>query len=109
MGGVYRDSLTADVDWFLSSNIRFESRKYTEVANIQWTGSVWLLSARLGVDSKGWNLALYGNNLLDDRTPNGSLRFVDINFPNYSGGSRRGFDLGLRRGREFGLSGQYNF
>lgn len=105
----WRQPLAGDVDWFLGTNMRYESKKYTEVANYQWTGDIYIWNARLGVENESWNLALYANNMLDDRTPNGSLRFVDVTFPNFSGGSRRGFDLGLRRGREFGLTGQYSF
>jgi outer membrane receptor protein involved in Fe transport len=109
LGVTYRNHFAGDVDWFLSNNLRYQSKQFTEFANYAWTGGFALWNARLGIETKSWNLAVYGNNLTDDRTPNGALRYIDGTVPSFPGGTRRGFVMGLRRGREFGLTGQYNF
>ena len=101
--------LNINLAGFFDGNFRYEAKRYGQVDNLYWTGDVALLNGRVGVRSANWEIALYGDNLLDDDTPTGIGRTVDRTQPNFVGGTRRGFSLGLRRGREAGVTARFNF
>jgi hypothetical protein len=60
-------------------------------------------------------VALFGNNLTDDRTPSTVIRFVDfkntlpIGTSNRTSSSVRGFQYPLADKRRIGISASYNF
>lgn len=101
--------IAAGLSGFADSNLRYETKRFGQVDNYYWTGDVTLLNARLGVRSANWEVAVYGDNLLNDLTPTGIGRTVDRTQPSFVGGTRRGFSLGLRRGREVGVTTRLNF
>ena len=105
----YTLPLNINLTGFFDGNFRYEAKRYGQVDNLYWTGDVALLNGRVGVRSANWEIALYGDNLLDDDTPTGIGRTVDRTQPNFVGGTRRGFSLGLRRGREAGVTARFNF
>ncbi|MDX2145051.1 MAG: TonB-dependent receptor [Rhodospirillaceae bacterium] len=106
----WRDELATDTDWVLRSDFSYQTKKYGEIANYSWLGDRLIWNARLGVETSGWNVSLYANNILNDLTPSAVLRFADSAVPRWPNNQiRRGFDVPLPRGREFGISGQYNF
>lgn len=108
----WRDDFTADVEWVFRNDFSYQSRKYGEIANYSWVGGRYLWNAHFGLESDRWTLTFYGNNLLDDLTPSAIFRFADSSVTRFAanpGASKRGFDIPLPRGREFGVTAQYNF
>ena len=54
----------------------------------------------------------YVNNVFDDRTPGSATRGIEFNAARYPGNPfnfLRALELSMPRGREFGLTGEYNF
>lgn len=105
----WRAPLADGLKWYLSTNARYESRKYDSVTNYLYIGDVLLWNWRVGMDGEKWGVGLYFNNVLDDRTPTGVTRSSDYSAPRFVGGTPRAFQLGLRRGFEYGLTAQYRF
>jgi iron complex outermembrane receptor protein len=105
----WRQPVTATLEAFASTNLRYESRKYDSATNYQFIGDLLLWNWRVGVETSHWNVATYFNNVLDDRTPTATIRGSDFTVAPFPGGSPRSFQLGLRRGFEFGLSSQFRF
>ncbi len=109
----YRDALTADVDWFFTADLNWESKRWTEVGNFSHTGDLYRLNLRLGIDAGDWKMTLFMNNALNDLTANNILRFRDYR-PEFgerafNGQRWRGFFFNQPRGRDFGLTAQYSF
>lgn len=109
LGANWRHPLSAGTDAYVSTNARYESRKYSDVTNYQWLGDVILWNIRAGITKGPWTIGSYVNNLLDDRTPTGDIRSSDPTVAAYATGSPRSFQLALRRGREAGLTASYRF
>lgn len=105
----YTAPLGAALNGFVDANFRYETKRFGQVDNYYWTGDLALLNGRFGLRSGRWEVAVYGDNLLDDDTPTGIGRTIDRTQPNFVGGTRRGFSLGLRRGREAGLTTRLSF
>jgi outer membrane receptor protein involved in Fe transport len=68
IGGAYRRSLTAAMDWFLRSDITWESRQWATVANLTHTGEPLIWNAWSGIEADNWTLSFYVDNILDDDT-----------------------------------------
>lgn len=115
LSGTYRDALTSDVDWFLSSNLNIESKRWTEAGNFSHTGDLYRMNIRLGLEADNWKITGYVNNALKDLTANNILRFRDYRpeFGERTGiGANeryRGFFFNQPRGRDFGVDVQYSF
>lgn len=118
LNGTYRDSLSADADWFIRADLNIESKRYTSVSNFQHNGDSYKLNLRMGVEADNWKLTGYITNALNDLTPNNILRFRDYRIAsgsNFCGAavcgssSWRGFFFNQPRGRDFGVEVQYSF
>ncbi len=114
----YRDSLSNDADWFIRTDVNFESKRFTSVSALQHTGDRYQWHARLGVEADNWKITAYVNNILNELTPNNILRFRDYRIAsgsNFCGAavcgssSWRGFFFNQPRGRDFGVDLQYSF
>ena len=118
LNGTYRDSLSADADWFIRADLNIESKRYTTVSNFQHNGDSYKLNLRMGVEADNWKLTGYITNALNDLTPNNILRFRDYRIASGSNfcaaavcgsSSWRGFFFNQPRGRDFGVEVQYSF
>lgn len=111
----YRDALTSDVDWFFTTDLNWESKRYTEAGNFSHTGDLYRMNMRIGVDAGNWQMTAFMNNVLNDLTANNILRFRDYRpaFGERTGIGRnerwRGFFFNQPRGRDFGVTAQYSF
>lgn len=108
----WKDDLAADAQWFLRGDLSYRSKAFGEVHNVSWTGNKYMMNTKLGVETEAWNLTLYANNVLNDLTPGAIFRGADssaLRFTQNPGNSKNALELQLPRGREFGLTGQYNF
>lgn len=118
VNGTYRDSLSADADWFIRADLNVESKRYTQVSNFQHNGDSYKLNLRMGVEADNWKITGYVTNALNDLTPNNILRFRDYRLASGSqfcgasvcgSSSWRGFFFNQPRGRDFGVDVQYSF
>lgn len=110
LSGTYRDALTNDVDWFFTTDLNIESKRWTEVGNFSHTGDLYRMNMRIGVEAENWKVTGYVNNALNDLTANNILRFRDYEAGFAPSGDRwRGFFFNQPRGRDFGVNVQYSF
>lgn len=111
LSGTYRDSFTADTDWFVRAFLNYESSKYATVTNLLRTGDRYLLNAQLGWEGENFNITLYMDNILEDETPRTISRFTDFvnTFAAAPGVSPALFTMNPQRGRDFGLRLQYSY
>lgn len=113
LSGTYRDALTNDVDWFFTTDLNIESKRYTEVGNFSHTGDLYRMNMRIGLDAENWRVTGYVNNALNDLTANNILRFRDYRTAfgerAFNGQRWRGFFFNQPRGRDFGVNVQYSF
>jgi outer membrane receptor protein involved in Fe transport len=93
---------------FAGADLIYRSSFYAQVHNLAETGDSAKLNLQLGVrDDNGLRIALWGRNVLDDDTPIGILRYVDLGTgvaraP--SGDSARAFAITPARKPEFGVT-----
>ncbi|MDX2223047.1 MAG: TonB-dependent receptor [Rhodospirillaceae bacterium] len=111
LSATYRDALTSDVDWYLTNDLNFKSKRYDQVFNLAHTGDTYYWNARLGVQTETWNLFAWVDNILEDDDPTNILRFRDFRVASPANPAiyMRGFETGLPKGRNFGITGTYNF
>ncbi|MDX2142120.1 MAG: TonB-dependent receptor [Rhodospirillaceae bacterium] len=108
----YKDDLSADARWFVRADFSYRTKLWTEVHNVSHTGDRWGVNSRLGVETDDWQVDLYVNNVLNDLTPSAVFRGANSSVVRYAGNPFQavtGLELSLPRGREFGITGQYNF
>jgi iron complex outermembrane receptor protein len=100
---------------FVRGDYAYSSKKYAQIFNFADTGEQNLLNLRAGIESEKWTLAVFVNNVTDDRTPSTVIRFVDFENFLFPGGSERtsgfvrAFQYPLADKRQFGMSATYSF
>jgi len=101
---------TEALDWFARTNFVLETDRYDSANNMLKYPNRKLWGARVGVDSPGWNITAYVNNILDDQTPVGILSFPLVTGPVWSGGRNPSqFSALPPPGRAYGLELVYRF
>lgn len=68
-----------DIDFVGRADLGYESRRFSQVDNLNWAGDSFNLNASLGFESGSWSFAIFARNLLDDRTPLVVTRLLDFN------------------------------
>jgi outer membrane receptor protein involved in Fe transport len=101
----YARPINADLEWFARGDYLFESERYAQVFNLASTGDSSRINLRTGVASQNWKLSAWVKNLTDDDTVDAVVRLVDFN----TFFARRAFQAHLPRGRQFGVTFEYNF
>ncbi|MCB2108395.1 MAG: TonB-dependent receptor [Rhodobacteraceae bacterium] len=104
--------LSGDIEWYLTTDLNYKSKRYSQVFNLAHTGSFYYLNARLGVQNDDWRVFFWADNILDDRSPSNVLRFRDFTTPNTAlgfFGYMRGFEMDLPKGPNYGITASYNF
>ncbi|WP_439533570.1 TonB-dependent receptor [Polymorphobacter sp.] len=64
---------------FLRGDLAYESKRYSQVDNLNWAGDSYNLNVNVGLEGKNWNVTLFARNLLDDKTPLVVTRLLDFN------------------------------
>lgn len=111
VSATYKAPWTSDVDWYITNDVNYKSKRYDQVFNLAHTGNTMYWNARLGVEHADWRLFLWVDNILRDDDPTNILRFRDFRVASPANPAiyMRGFETGLPRGRNFGITGTYNF
>ncbi len=116
----WQDELVGDFDYFIGSDISYESSKFVQVHNRAETGSATLLGAQIGIESENIKLTFFGSNLLDEDSIVLATRWFDLRYLGPNGidpallgqvdtGAPRAFFATQRRGRNFGIEASYRF
>lgn len=116
----FRDAGPFGSDFFISSDLTYESSKFVQIHNTAETGDATLLGARFGFETDKWTLAAYGQNITDEDSivvatrwlqgPYFSTGFSSNTAPTTaSRGAPRAFFGSLRRGPQFGAELRVRF
>ncbi|RYY27040.1 MAG: hypothetical protein EOP62_07700 [Sphingomonadales bacterium] len=110
MGSVglrFNQEVSSGWDVFAGADVIYRSSFYDQVMNLAESGNSTRLNLQIGVhDAHGLRFTLYGKNVLNDKTPVGILRYVDLGAgvaKAPSGDSARAFAITPPRKPEFGL------
>ena len=68
IGGSYTKGLNSGLEWFVRSDLTWESKQYATVANLTHTGEPVIWNAWTGIRGDHWTLSFYVDNILDDDT-----------------------------------------
>ncbi len=99
-------------------DLAYESKRYTQVDNLNWAGDSFNLNASLGIEDKNWTITIFARNLLDDKTPLVVTRLLDFNrlltrVNPLTGANQttffRDFAVSAPRRRQFGVTVGYKF
>ena len=85
---------------FLNASFTYRSKKFDQVGNFAWIEGREVVDARVGVENDTYSFTMFVRNLFDNRDPVGVIRYVDF----ATAGNPRGFQVGLPRGRQFGIT-----
>lgn len=71
--------VTDDIEFTARADLSYESKRYTQVDNLNWAGDSFNLNGSLGLRRGNWDFSIFGRNLLDDKTPLVVTRVLDFN------------------------------
>lgn len=109
---------TADTDFFIRSDLAYESKRFSQVDNLNWAGDSYNMNLSMGVEHPNWSVTFFARNLLDDKTPLVVTRLLDFNralfrvnpLTGLNGLSFfRDFAVSAPRRRQFGLTFSYTY
>ncbi len=105
--------LANGLEFFSNVNVSYESKRYTQLHQLSYTGAATLVGARLGVQGENWRLALLGRNLTNEDAAVLATRWLQIPYFSFASlnvapetadrGSPRAFFALPRRERQVGL------
>jgi outer membrane receptor protein involved in Fe transport len=106
----YVDTINAQLDWFARTDFSWESKKYTSATNTAEIDDRRRWNARTGLETEGWRLSVFVNNILDEQTPSAILGFPRLSEdPNAAGAFRQGYALTPTPGRSVGAEAIWRF
>ena len=106
------------LEFFARGDLAYESKRYSQVDNLNHTGDSYNLNVSLGIERPEWSLTLFARNLLNDKTPLVVTRLLDFNrfltrVNPFTGLNQttffRDFAVSAPRKQQFGVTFAYNF
>ena len=76
MGGEVRGDISTDLGWFIDTDVRFQSSRFTSFENSLVMDSYWLADVRAGLKTDGITLTAYVNNVFNDDTMKASAVYI---------------------------------
>ncbi len=110
--------LNGSLDFFVRGDLAYESKRYSQVDNLNWAGDSYNLNASIGIERPEWSLTVFARNLLNDKTPLVVTRLLDFNRPlsrinpltgTFGTSFFRDFAVSAPRKQQFGVTFAYNF
>lgn len=110
--------LSGALEFFARGDLAYESKRFSQVDNLNWAGDSYNLNASLGIERPEWSLTVFARNLLNDKTPLVVTRLLDFNrlmtrVNPFTGLNQttffRDFAVSAPRKRQFGVTFAYNF
>ncbi len=71
--------VSSRTEFFARGDLAYESKRYSQVDNLNHTGDSYNLNVSLGLERDEWSLTLFARNLLNDKTPLVVTRLLDFN------------------------------
>jgi outer membrane receptor protein involved in Fe transport len=68
-----------DAELFLRGDLAYESKRFSQVDNLNWAGDSYNLNMSFGVEKPNWSITVFARNLLNDKTPLVVTRLLDFN------------------------------
>ncbi len=129
VSGTYNRGISSSLEWFLRSDVTWESKQYARVSNLTYTDEPLIWNGWTGVRTDDWTLSFYINNILDDDTSalNNDFPLFDISQstkvgefggiplplttpgPFFDTVYPTGYLVTPRQGRNVGVTFQYSF
>ena len=107
LAATYTVPLSASVDGFVRADHSWRSKRYTEQINTDYLQAYHTVNLRAGIrTTSDVTVELFANNLLDDDTPAGAVRFFD---PRLTAGMTYNTSFQPRRPRQFGINLSYDY
>jgi len=111
----YEFPFGSDKMGFVRADYAYSSKKYAQIFNYADSGDQNLINLHAGLSAGNWDIALFVNNVTDDRTPSTVIRFVD--FANFlpvgdserTSGFVRAFQYPLADKRQVGMTATLSF
>lgn len=110
--------LSSSLDFFARGDLAYESKRFSQVDNLNHTGDSYNLNVSLGIERENWSVTLFARNLLNDKTPLVVTRLLDFNrlltrVNPLTGLNQttffRDFAVSAPRKQQFGLSFEFKF
>lgn len=104
----YRDMLNSDMEWFARADAILVGSEWASILNTAETGTAFDMNLRAGIVTDTYTVTFFVDNALNDNTYE-SLR---SNGDSVTDGFRfgtRAYEVGLPRGRQFGVTAGVNF
>jgi len=76
MGGELRGDVSADMGWFIDTDVRFQTSRFTSFENSLKMDSYWLVDLRAGLKNDAWSVTAYVNNAFNDDTMKASAVYI---------------------------------
>lgn len=110
--------LNDSLSLLVRSDLAYESKRYSQVDNLNYAGDSFNLNASVGLQTSHWTISLFVRNLLQDKTPLVVTRVLDFNrlltrVNPLTGLNQtsffRDFFVSAPRKRQFGVNASYKF
>jgi iron complex outermembrane recepter protein len=113
VGGELRGEVSADVQWFLDADARFQTKRFTSLENSLWMDQFITVDMRTGIRHDDWSITAYVNNLFNDDTIKASAVYIQDWSTSFVA-PRAGTITSLAAGvlpdkRQVGVRASYNF
>jgi iron complex outermembrane recepter protein len=113
LGGRWKQPLVGDIDWYIETDARYQSQRFTDYNNNIILPSYWTADLRIGLSTARWEVTAYVNNLFDDD----KLKSTGINIPDYNNSQATPDSPGVYSGvlanlpdkRQVGIRASYKF
>ncbi len=108
LASFYRRPLSSGWEWFLNGDVSYRGSMYVAEVNLARNRAATVANLRTGLDKGAWSVSLWVENLTDEDAPAFATRTSDFGTSNANGGPY-GYQLALRKPREFGVTASYRF
>jgi outer membrane receptor protein involved in Fe transport len=108
-----RGEVSADVQWFVDADARFQTKRFTSLENSLWMDQFITVNMRTGVRHDDWSITAYVDNLFNDDTIKASAVYIQDWSTSFIA-PRPGTITSLAAGvlpdkRQVGVRASYNF
>lgn len=94
-------TLAGSIDWYARGDFSGSDEQFVQSDNVSWLPARRILNARIGVGGRRWEVAIWGENLTDQRYPTSVIVRAQLDVP-YS------FDVTQSNGRRVGITTSYH-
>jgi len=108
LASFYRRPLSSGWEWFLNGDVSYRSSMTVAEVDLAKNPSATIANLRTGLENGSWSVSLWVENATDEDAPAFATRTSDFGTSNANGGPY-GYQVALRKPREFGVMASYRF